>query len=180
MQHHNPQESLLSEFGTPTERVLAALDALKNGQGVLVLDDEDRENEGDLIYASETLTAAQMALLIRECSGIVCLCITEERARQLDLPPMVDTNNSKNQTAFTVTIEAKEGVTTGVSAQDRVTTVKTAIADNAKPEDTKGARADELAKAKDELTSLQKDNRGYFASFLLLSISDTWNCRIFP
>jgi len=137
MQHCNPQdpqESLLSEFGTPTERVLAALDALKNGQGVLVLDDEDRENEGDLIYASETLTAQQMALLIRECSGIVCLCITEERARQLDLPPMVEANNSKNQTAFTVTIEAKEGVTTGVSAQDRVTTVKTAIAENAKPE----------------------------------------------
>lgn len=138
MQHSNPQGpqgSLLSEFGTPTERVLAALDALQNGQGVLVLDDEDRENEGDLIYASETLTAEQMALLIRECSGIVCLCITEERAQQLNLPPMVEANNSKNQTAFTVTIEAKEGVTTGVSAQDRVTTVKTAIAENAKPED---------------------------------------------
>lgn len=135
MQFIQKQESLLSEFGTPKERVILALEALSQGQGVLVLDDEDRENEGDLIYAAQSLTSEQMALLIRECSGIICLCITEERANQLALPPMVEANNSKNQTAFTVTIEAKEGVTTGVSAQDRVTTVKTAIAKDAQPED---------------------------------------------
>ncbi|WP_115717574.1 3,4-dihydroxy-2-butanone-4-phosphate synthase [Gallaecimonas mangrovi] len=128
------QTSLLAEFGTPIERVDAALAALKAGQGVLVVDDEDRENEGDLIYSAEHLTNAQMALMIRECSGIVCLCLTDAQANQLALPPMVAANNSKNQTAFTVTIEAKEGVTTGVSAADRVTTIKTAIAENAKPE----------------------------------------------
>lgn len=130
--------SLLAEFGTPIERVERALLALRAGQGVLVVDDEDRENEGDLIYAAESLTTVQMALMIRECSGIVCLCITDELARRLELPPMVVDNSSKNQTAFTVSIEAKEGVSTGVSAADRVTTVRTAIAD--------GARAADLAR----------------------------------
>lgn len=127
--------SLLAEFGTPIERVERALLALQQGQGVLVVDDEDRENEGDLIYAADSLTPAQMALMIRECSGIVCLCITDELAQRLELPPMVRDNSSKNQTAFTVSIEAKEGVTTGVSATDRVTTVKAAVADDAQATD---------------------------------------------
>ncbi|MBL1375811.1 3,4-dihydroxy-2-butanone-4-phosphate synthase [Zobellella iuensis] len=130
--------SLLAAFGNPIERVERALLALQQGQGVLVVDDEDRENEGDLIYAADSLTPTQMALMIRECSGIVCLCVTDELARRLELPPMVSDNSSKNQTAFTVSIEAKEGVTTGVSAGDRVTTVKAAIAD--------GARAADLAR----------------------------------
>ncbi|MCL2919395.1 3,4-dihydroxy-2-butanone-4-phosphate synthase [Shewanella litorisediminis] len=127
--------SLLAQFGQPLARVEAALDALRRGQGVLVVDDEDRENEGDLIFAAETLTNAQMAMLIRECSGIVCLCLTDERVRQLELPPMVEHNSSQYGTAFTVSIEAKQGVTTGVSAADRVTTIKAAIADGAKPGD---------------------------------------------
>lgn len=76
-----------------------------------------------------------MAMLIRECSGIVCLCLPDETLRRLDLPPMVDQNQSRYGTAFTVTIEAREGVTTGVSAVDRVTTIRTAIADDAKPSD---------------------------------------------
>jgi 3,4-dihydroxy 2-butanone 4-phosphate synthase len=88
-----------------------------------------------LNYSVEHLTAAQMALMIRECSGIVCLCLTDAQANKLELPPMVADNNSANQTAFTVSIEAKVGVTTGVSAQDRVTTVKTATAANAKASD---------------------------------------------
>lgn len=129
------QPSLLAEFGNPIERVEAALVALQQGQGVLVLDDEDRENEGDMIYSAETLTAAQMALMIREGSGIVCLCLSDEQADKLELPPMVVDNNSQNQTAFTVSIEAKEGVTTGVSAADRLTTIKTAIFEGAKPSD---------------------------------------------
>ncbi|MGS0682212.1 3,4-dihydroxy-2-butanone-4-phosphate synthase [Shewanella sp. 125m-7] len=128
-------QSLLAPYGNAIERVNAALTALRQGKGVLVVDDEDRENEGDLIYSAETLTNEQMALLIRECSGIVCLCLTDERIEQLQLPPMVSDNNSQYGTAFTVSIEAKEGVTTGVSAADRVTTIKAAIADNAKPDD---------------------------------------------
>ncbi|WP_394204299.1 3,4-dihydroxy-2-butanone-4-phosphate synthase [Shewanella waksmanii] len=131
-------QSLLSPFGTPIERVEAALNALKLGQGVLVVDDEDRENEGDLIFSAQHLTNAQMAMLIRECSGIVCLCLTDEQCQHLSLPPMVSDNSSQYGTAFTVSIEAKSGVTTGVSAADRVTTIKTAIAD--------GAVADDLAR----------------------------------
>ena len=69
------QRSLLESFGSPRERVEQAIASLKNGGGVLIVDDDDRENEGDLIYAAQTLTVPQMALLIRECSGIVCLCL---------------------------------------------------------------------------------------------------------
>ncbi|ENP8392125.1 3,4-dihydroxy-2-butanone-4-phosphate synthase [Vibrio alginolyticus] len=129
------QSSLLAEFGDPITRVENALIALKEGRGVLLLDDEDRENEGDIIYSVEHLTNEQMALMIRECSGIVCLCLTDAQADKLELPPMVVNNNSTNQTAFTVSIEAKVGVTTGVSAADRVTTIKTAANPHAKPED---------------------------------------------
>ncbi|WP_394255937.1 3,4-dihydroxy-2-butanone-4-phosphate synthase [Vibrio harveyi] len=129
------QSSLLAEFGDPITRVENALIALKEGRGVLLLDDEDRENEGDIIYSVEHLTNDQMALMIRECSGIVCLCLTDAQADKLELPPMVVNNNSANQTAFTVSIEAKHGVTTGVSAADRVTTIKTAANPNAKPDD---------------------------------------------
>ncbi|MBE4601492.1 3,4-dihydroxy-2-butanone-4-phosphate synthase [Vibrio navarrensis] len=129
------QSSLLAEFGDAITRVEKALLALQQGRGVLLLDDEDRENEGDIIYSVDHLTTEQMALMIRECSGIVCLCLTEEQANKLELPPMVVNNNSANQTAFTVSIEAKHGVTTGVSAQDRVTTIKTAANPQAKAED---------------------------------------------
>ncbi|MEH0834020.1 3,4-dihydroxy-2-butanone-4-phosphate synthase [Pectobacterium cacticida] len=128
-------QTLLSEFGNPTARVERALDALRHGRGVLVLDDEDRENEGDMIFSAENMTVEQMALMIRHGSGIVCLCLTEERRQQLALPMMVENNSSHFQTAFTVTIEAAKGVTTGVSAADRLTTIRAAIADNAKPSD---------------------------------------------
>lgn len=128
-------QSLLAPYGSAFERVEAGLEAIRQGRGVLVVDDEDRENEGDIIFAAETLTSEQMALMIRECSGIVCLCLTDERVKQLELPMMVENNTSANQTGFTVTIEAAKGVTTGVSAADRVTTIKAAIADNAVPAD---------------------------------------------
>jgi 3,4-dihydroxy 2-butanone 4-phosphate synthase len=133
--NQTPDVSLLSRFGNPQQRVENALAALTEGRGVLLVDDENRENEGDLIFAAESLTVEQMALLIRECSGIVCLCLTDEQIRRLELPMMVANNTSKNGTAFTVTIEARHGVTTGVSARDRVTTVRAAIAPDARPSD---------------------------------------------
>ncbi|MCR3755621.1 MAG: 3,4-dihydroxy-2-butanone-4-phosphate synthase [Sodalis sp. Psp] len=126
-------QTLLSKFGSPIQRVENALDALCNGHGVLVLDDEDRENEGDMIFAAENMTVEQMALTIRHGSGIVCLCLTEERRQQLALPMMVERNSNHYQTAFTVTIEAAEGISTGVSASDRLTTIRAAIKDDAKP-----------------------------------------------
>jgi 3,4-dihydroxy 2-butanone 4-phosphate synthase len=128
-------QSLLNQFGNPAERVEKALAALRDGQGILVTDNEDRENEGDLIFAAQTLTPDQMAMLIRECSGIVCLCMTDEKIRSLNLPMMVRENASRYQTAFTVSIEAAHGVTTGVSAADRTTTVLAAASDTAAPAD---------------------------------------------
>jgi 3,4-dihydroxy 2-butanone 4-phosphate synthase len=129
------RSSLLSPFGSPAERVKKALKAIAEGQGVLVTDDEQRENEGDLIFPAETITETQMAMLIRECSGIVCLCLTEEKVRALELPMMVSNNGNRFSTAFTVSIEAAVGVTTGVSAADRVATIRAAVSDDAKPKD---------------------------------------------
>ncbi|MCJ7933359.1 MAG: 3,4-dihydroxy-2-butanone-4-phosphate synthase [Chryseobacterium sp.] len=128
-------EKLLEQFGaTSRERVEKALQTLQQGKGILLVDDENRENEGDIIFPASTITEQDMALLIRECSGIVCLCISEEKSRHLNLRPMVETNNSKNQTAFTISIEAREGVESGVSARDRVTTIRTAVATDAQAE----------------------------------------------
>ncbi|WJF91359.1 3,4-dihydroxy-2-butanone-4-phosphate synthase [Paraburkholderia bonniea] len=116
-------------------RIAAALEALRAGRAVVLQDDHDRENEADLIVAAEHLSVATMALLIRECSGIVCLCLPEQQIRALELPPMVAHNESRHGTAFTVSIEARDGVTTGVSAADRVTTIRAAIATDARPAD---------------------------------------------
>jgi 3,4-dihydroxy 2-butanone 4-phosphate synthase len=128
-------QELLASFGPPAERVEKALAALQAGSGVLVTDDEERENEGDLVFSAESLTVQQLALMIRECSGIVCLCLPPEKIEQLGLQMMVADNSSRYQTAFTISIEAAEGVTTGVSATDRVTTIRAAIADDARPAD---------------------------------------------
>ncbi|MFC5551445.1 3,4-dihydroxy-2-butanone-4-phosphate synthase [Massilia aerilata] len=116
-------------------RIAAALAATRAGIPVILLDDFDRENEADLIVAAEKLSVETMAVMIRECSGIVCLCLSDSKVRALELPPMAPENGSRYGTPFTVSIEAREGVTTGVSAQDRVTTIRAAIAHNAKPGD---------------------------------------------
>ena len=90
-------EPLLTPFGaSSTERINQALHALRTGSGVLLVDDDDRENEGDLIFAAEHINTAQMAMLIRECSGIVCLCLTDQHLRRLQLPPMAAHNTSRH------------------------------------------------------------------------------------
>jgi len=127
-----------SSYHSPPDlgaRMADAIEAMRAGRPVILIDDEDRENEADLIVAAETLTVPTMALLIRECSGIVCLCLTKDVVDRLELPPMVARNESRFSTAFTVSIEARHGVTTGVSALDRVTTINAAIADGAQPDD---------------------------------------------
>lgn len=108
---------------------------MREGRPVILMDDFDRENEADLIIAAEKITDQTMAFLIRECSGIVCLCLPDEAIGRLQLPPMVTSNDSRYGTAFTVSIEARQGVTTGVSAADRVTTIRAAIAEGAQPGD---------------------------------------------
>lgn len=125
----------LSRFGTAAERTELAIQAIREGRGVIVVDDENRENEGDIIYAADSITTEQMNVLIRTCTGIVCLILTADQIDRLALPPMVDSNSSRFGTAFTVSIEARDGVTTGVSAADRVTTIRAAIADGARPDD---------------------------------------------
>lgn len=120
--------SYLMPFGKSyLERVQAACAALTAGKGIVLVDDEDRENEGDLIFSAEKITIQDVNQLIQDCSGIICLCLTEEKAAHLSLKPMVTHNTSPYQTAFTTTIEAKTGITTGVSAHDRWMTIQTAI-----------------------------------------------------
>jgi 3,4-dihydroxy 2-butanone 4-phosphate synthase len=118
-----------------TYPAVAAMLDMRRGHPVVLVDDFDRENEADLIVAAEKITPASMAMLIRECSGIVCLCLPGETVDRLGLPLMVQNNESRYRTAFTVSIEAREGVTTGVSAKDRATTILAAVADGAKASD---------------------------------------------
>ncbi|MFA7682146.1 MAG: bifunctional 3,4-dihydroxy-2-butanone-4-phosphate synthase/GTP cyclohydrolase II [Candidatus Peribacteraceae bacterium] len=112
-----------------------ALSALREGRMIIVVDDEDRENEGDLVIAAEHVTEEAMAFLIRHTGGVVCMPLSNHIADQLDLPPMVKKNTSHLQTSFTVSIEAAQGVTTGISAHDRAHTVKVAINTAAVPDD---------------------------------------------
>jgi 3,4-dihydroxy 2-butanone 4-phosphate synthase len=108
----------------PMHEVIAAIRA---GRPVLVLDDAQRENEADLVCAAQLITPAVMAMMIREGSGIVCLCIKPDKASELRLRPMVEVNRMRNATAFTQSIEALHGVSTGVSAADRVQTIHCAL-----------------------------------------------------
>jgi 3,4-dihydroxy 2-butanone 4-phosphate synthase/GTP cyclohydrolase II len=128
--------SLLARYGATSElRVERALVDLAGGKAVVLVDDEDRENEGDLVVAAEKCTPALINFMAKEGRGLICLSLTEERLKRLDLPPMVDKNTSSFSTAFTVSIEAREGVTTGISAADRAHTIAVAIADDARPAD---------------------------------------------
>jgi 3,4-dihydroxy-2-butanone 4-phosphate synthase len=108
---------------------------LKAGRMVVLVDEEDRENEGDLVLAADFVTPEAINFMARHARGLVCLTLTEERCRQLGLPPMVATNRASQGTNFTVSIEAAEGVTTGISAADRARTVLAAIAPDARPDD---------------------------------------------
>lgn len=108
---------------------------IRQGKMVILMDDEDRENEGDIIIAAEKITAADINFMARHACGLICLTLTPERCDQLDLPLMVDRNGTHFETNFTLSIEAAEGISTGISAQDRAHTVLTAVARNAKPTD---------------------------------------------
>jgi 3,4-dihydroxy 2-butanone 4-phosphate synthase/GTP cyclohydrolase II len=112
-----------------------ALDALREGRFVVVVDDEDRENEGDLVLAAEKVTPEAINFMAREGRGLICLALTEERCDALELPPMVTENTSNFGTAFTVSIEARGRTTTGISAADRAATVRAAIDPASKPSD---------------------------------------------
>ncbi len=111
------------------------LEDLRHGKMAVIMDDEDRENEGDLIMAAERVRAEDVNFMARYGRGLICLTLTRDRCRQLRLPLMVSDTDTSHRTNFTLSIEAAEGVTTGISAHDRAHTVKTAVAANARPED---------------------------------------------
>lgn len=117
------------------ERVVQAIAQIQAGKMVVLVDDEDRENEGDLCMAAECVTAEAINFMARHGRGLICLTLTPERVRQLDLPMMVDDNRSSKGTAFTISIEAREGVSTGISASDRAHTVRTAVRKEASARD---------------------------------------------
>ncbi|MBW1988022.1 MAG: bifunctional 3,4-dihydroxy-2-butanone-4-phosphate synthase/GTP cyclohydrolase II [Deltaproteobacteria bacterium] len=112
-----------------------AIEEFKAGRMVILVDDEDRENEGDLAMAAEKVTPEAINFMAKYGRGLICLSLTKEKADSLDLPPMVGKNESPLGTGFTVSIEARKGVTTGISAADRATTILTAVRDGAKPTD---------------------------------------------
>ncbi len=117
---------------SPTSEIL---DELRQGRMVVIMDDEDRENEGDLLMAAEHARPEDINFMATHGRGLICLTLTSERCRQLNLPLMVNDNMTPFTTNFTVSIEAAEGVTTGISAADRATTVRAAIRDEARPAD---------------------------------------------
>jgi 3,4-dihydroxy 2-butanone 4-phosphate synthase / GTP cyclohydrolase II len=121
----------MGEFNTIDE-ILADL---RLGKMAVLMDDEDRENEGDLIMAAECVRPEDVNFMARYGRGLICLTLTRERCRQLRLPLMVSDTDSAHRTNFTLSIEAAEGITTGISAYDRAQTVKSAVAANARPED---------------------------------------------
>ncbi|HET7712087.1 MAG TPA: bifunctional 3,4-dihydroxy-2-butanone-4-phosphate synthase/GTP cyclohydrolase II [Thermoanaerobaculia bacterium] len=119
----------------PFATVLEAAELYRRGEFVIIVDDEDRENEGDLCIAAEKVTPESINFMARFGRGLICLALTEERCQELDLPLMVEQNTSNYGTAFTVSIEARGRVTTGISARDRSETVRVAIDPKSRPQD---------------------------------------------
>ncbi|MGC8805637.1 MAG: 3,4-dihydroxy-2-butanone-4-phosphate synthase, partial [Candidatus Ratteibacteria bacterium] len=112
-----------------------AIEDLKNGKFIIVVDDAKRENEGDLICSAQKVTPQHINFMAKHARGLICVALTQERIRELDLSPMVEDNTALHQTGFTVSVDAKKGVTTGISAYDRARTIKLLINPATKPED---------------------------------------------
>jgi len=108
---------------------------IRSGRMVVIVDDEDRENEGDLIMAAEKVQPQDINFMVTHARGLVCLSLSRERCARLRLPPMVSANTSRHHTNFTVSIEAAQGVTTGISAHDRARTIRVAVAVDAQASD---------------------------------------------
>ena len=125
----------MTEFKPPFATVEEAAEEIRQGRMVIIVDDEDRENEGDLAMAAEKITPEAVNFMAREGRGLICLALTEERCDALNLTPMSQRNTSLFGTPFCESIDARRGTTTGISASDRATTILTAIDPNAHPED---------------------------------------------
>ena len=127
-----PWRLSFSEMVSPIEEVI---EEARNGRMFILVDDESRENEGDLVIPAQMATPDAINFMARYGRGLICLAMTRERIEELGLPLMASKNESRHQTAFTVSIEAAEGVTTGISAHDRARTIQAAVKADARPED---------------------------------------------
>lgn len=117
------------------DSINSAVKAIKNKGMVVVLDNEDRENEGDLVMASDAVTSSNINFMAKEGRGLICISVSNSRAKKLDLEPMEQKNTSLHETAFTVSVDAIKGTTTGISASDRCKTIKTIVSDKTNPSD---------------------------------------------
>ena len=117
------------------DTITSAIKEIKNGGMVVVLDNEDRENEGDLVMASDAVTPANINFMAKEGRGLICISVSKPRAKKLDLEPIEQKNTSLYETAFTVSVDAIKGTTTGISASDRSKTIKTIVSDKTIPTD---------------------------------------------
>jgi 3,4-dihydroxy 2-butanone 4-phosphate synthase/GTP cyclohydrolase II len=138
---HSASSSHSSHSNSPSslvgvkDRISVGLDALKTGRMVILVDDEDRENEGDLVLAAQFVTPEAINFMAKHARGLICLPLESERVDALQIPMMATSNRSPRQTAFTVSIEARHGVSTGISAHDRAHTIRVAVDSQSTPED---------------------------------------------
>ena len=116
-------------------KVIKAIESIKNGKMVIVVDHEDRENEGDFIIAAEKATADDINFMMKYGRGLICTSISSQRAKELNLNPMVDNNTEHQKTNFTVSVDAKDRITTGISAQDRWQTLQVLLNNESSPDD---------------------------------------------
>ena len=129
---HDPETST---SGSNHDRVETAVAAIRAGQMVIVTDDAERENEGDLIMAAEKISPDAVNFMLRHARGLICVPIPQNRAKQLGLPPMVRVNREVHRTAFTVTVDANKGITTGISTADRARTIALLANPDTEPDD---------------------------------------------
>ena len=138
MNHGQKSMTVLNLQGERESSVVSVEQAIQDfqqGRMVILVDDADRENEGDIAIAAEKITPEQVNFMAKHARGLICLSLTEEFANKLDLPLMVQENTSRFETGFTVSIDAKEGISTGISAQDRAVTILKSMEENVKPQD---------------------------------------------
>ena len=130
-----PVRQVAAARPTGLDTIEDAIDDIRRGRMVIVVDDEDRENEGDLIMAAELVTQERIAFMVRHTSGVICMPIVGERLDELDIPLMVADATDLQRTAFTVSVDALEGTTTGISASDRSATILALVSPETRPHD---------------------------------------------
>lgn len=163
-------------------KIEEALEDIRQGKMVILVDDEDRENEGDLTMAAEKATPEAINFMAKYGRGLICLSMTEKKLSELRIPMMVSENTSRFQTAFTISIDARKGVTTGISAADRATTILTAVDDNSLFEDlvTPGHIFPRAQRPLRSLAGVQNASRPHLKSISSHPLSSPSCHRVWP